>query len=622
MKRSPSFFTLCAALFCTGATALSAATIYVAPGGAGDGSSAASPKPSIAAAYAIANQGDIIQMAAGTYTSMPNVPAKAATATWTQNVTVQPAPGATVTVNGTQCLIYGERITLKGLTLRSRIAARRGSNYFIMENCFSQLDPGQVSSLTVGGDHCIIRNNIFDGGTGDADGLVIASGSPTLRCSDILIEDNIIRNYVYAAGGLHEDGIQMYDTMNVTIRRNYITNVGNSAIIFSGGSGNQNMDNVLIENNFISKGAGASSSITMDIRYAYGTNIKVVNNTIIGTAYPVPNAGNVFRNNILSWLSGKNSGEDHNYIVAWNTGVGVVPSPTSHTGPLPAFVDAANGDYHISPANTVDLKFASTTLMPTTDFDGETRTAPHWVGADQAPASTPGLISYDGFNYAVSGNISASADSPTDVGFTGTTWSSTNDVIAGLTQSGYPSEANALQFTSSVGAARTVLPSAIPASHLTVGTDGVSRLGLAGSSVWIAFLIRADGADADGSKVATLNLVGASTGGGTKLSIGDCGANANWAVSKGSVFANSTAPVTVGTTTLLVVNIDFVNGTGNDVVKLYVNPALGANPPVTPSATLTGQDIGAFEKLEFKASRQTTADEVSIATNWSAVIGN
>ena len=238
------------------------------------------------------------------------------------------------------------------------------------------------------------------------------------------------------------------------------------------------------------------------------------------------------------------------------------------------------------------------------------------------PPASAGLISYDGFNYAISANIGASADSLTDVGFTGNTWSSSNDVVAGLTKSGYPSEANAVQFTSSVGTARTILPAAIPASHLIVGTDGVSRLGLTGSSVWIAFLIRPDGADADGSKVATLNLVGASTGGGTKLSIGDCGTNANWAISKGSTFGNSTSPVTIGATTLLVVNISFVSGTGNDVVKLYVNPALGPNPPATASATLTGLDIGAFEKLEFKGNRQSTADEVSIATNWAAAIGN
>jgi hypothetical protein len=49
------------------------------------------------------------------------------------------------------------------------------------------------------------------------------------------------------------------------------------------------------------------------------------------------------------------------------------------------FVDADNGDYHISPSDTSGVIGGGTDLSAffTTDFDGETRVAPWTIGADQ-----------------------------------------------------------------------------------------------------------------------------------------------------------------------------------------------------------------------------------------------
>ncbi len=598
------------------------ATLYVAVGGAGNGSSAASPLPSVAAAYLIANQGDFIEMAAGTYNAPPQVNARAAADTWTQNVIVKPASSAIVTIDGSQWYIYGKRITLDNLNFKVRCVVRRGADYFRMQNCYSQVNTGQVSSLTLGADHAQLVNSVLDGGSGDADGLVITSGSADYWATDILVEDNIIRNYVYTAGGVHEDGIQMYDCQDVTIRRNQIINVGNSCIILSGGAANKTMNNVRVENNFLNRGASTQSSLTVDLRYTQGTNIVAINNTIIGSVGATANTGNVLRNNIISWLSSKNTGEQYNYIYQWNAGIGVVPDATSHTGPLPAFVDQTSGDLHISPANTVNLSFGSSLAAPADDVDGQSRNMPIDVGADDSTPVGAGLIAYEGFNYVATTNISGAANSTTDIGWTGTGWNSSNDVVTpGLSFSTLPYEANALQFTSNVGAQRSIDPAAMPAGYWVDGSDGVRRLGVPGTTLWISVLLRPDGADANGTLTSAMSLLGSATGGSAKVSLGDLGTDSSWGARIGAgTIATGSSTIITGTTAFLVAKLSFVSGSGNDQLTLYVNPALGGVPP-TPTATAGGLDIGAFDRVEFKGARLSTGDEVRIGTTWLAVIG-
>ncbi len=237
-------------------------------------------------------------------------------------------------------------------------------------------------------------------------------------------------------------------------------------------------------------------------------------------------------------------------------------------------------------------------------------------------ADVSGIIAYEGFSYAASSAINGSADSETDIGWTGVTWGSTSDVVSpGLTYPGYPSEGNAVQFTSGVAAARTPDASLYPEGYGVTGSDGVIRLGASGSTLWIAFLLRPDLTDVDLTKYTGLHLVGATTGGSYKLSIGENGTNQNWSVAKGSTIAASESPVDVGTTTLLVTRIKFVPGSLNDEVDLFVNPPLGASEPTTPSAALRGVDIGSFHRVEFKATRKSTGDEVALGVDWASVTG-
>ena len=239
---------------------------------------------------------------------------------------------------------------------------------------------------------------------------------------------------------------------------------------------------------------------------------------------------------------------------------------------------------------------------------------------------------YEPFNYAVTNNISTAPDSLSDVGLTGTNWTggssgNTKVISPGLSYTGISSMGNALQFTSSVQATRSIDMSAAPVGYTQVDTDSVTRLGKPGTTLWIRFLMRTDVADASGTNTACLNLCGASSGGNTKLAIGITGTQGNaayanyWNVFKsGTIAATSNVPVVTGSTVMLVARVYYGVGTNKDEVDLYVTPPMAATPPTTPSASLRTLTIGTIDRVQFQGRRQSTGDELSIGTDWLSAV--
>lgn len=95
----------------------------------------------------------------------------------------------------------------------------------------------------------------------------------------------------------------------------------------------------------------------------------------------------------------------------------------------------------------------------------------------------------------------------------------------------------------------------------------------------------------------------------------------------GTVTYTSGTPFSFGTTYLVVVKYEFVTGTGNDIVSLYVNPDLTANDPGLPAIgplTDTGSDITAnvFALQGRNNAGSFTLDGIRITTNWAAVKGD
>ncbi|SHK41964.1 GEVED domain-containing protein [Epilithonimonas mollis] len=82
---------------------------------------------------------------------------------------------------------------------------------------------------------------------------------------------------------------------------------------------------------------------------------------------------------------------------------------------------------------------------------------------------------------------------------------------------------------------------------------------------------------------------------------------------------------TVANTLLVVVSYQLVSGSGNDVVKLWVNPAPGSVEPVaTLSATNTGTDLANLNRIFVRQDAANTTpfiemDEMRIGTSWASV---
>ena len=425
---------------------------------------------------------------------------------------------------------------------------------------------GTISNITV-------RGNVFISSTDPNQSL--PAPPQGIGCFDGMYENWVIENNVISSQTYH--GIALLGAINCRIA-----------------------NNTVVEN-------AASGFTTVKPWVAVFEHKKNANNT----SWPVLSSGNLIRNNISSSPASLPSGAgtlDHNLTTtAYST----------------YFTNHAAFDFSLL-ATSPAVGAGDATSAPSIDVLQNTRSLPYDVGAyEYQPPVNNACLSYEGFNYAPTTNISAAADSTTDTGWTGTTWTGTSDVItAGLNYAGLATEANALQFADNVASRRTIAPAVISDDYAMVGADDIRRLGKAGTTVWLSFLLRADEADADGTKTGGLNLLGASSGGTVKLSLGDVGTSSFWGIKTGTVttVASSSSAITTGQPVLLVAKISFVSGTSNDLVSLYVNPSLGSVPP-TPSINLTGTDIGAFESVELKGNRKGTGDEIRIGTSWNAVIG-
>jgi len=220
----------------------------------------------------------------------------------------------------------------------------------------------------------------------------------------------------------------------------------------------------------------------------------------------------------------------------------------------------------------------------------------------------------------VTTNVSTAPDSPSDSGWTDSTWTGGNDIVApGLAFSGYASTGNALQFAANVGSIRNIDMASVSSSLTQLDSDGITRLGKPGTTIWVRCLMRVDAADATGTLTSGLNLNGAASGGVVKLRIGDVGTQTTWGLLRGAVTGSTITPIAVGETAVLVARISFVAGANNDEVDLFINPPTGPVPPATPSATLRNLDVGTFDRVEIKGNRTSTIDEVSLGDSWGAL---
>jgi len=111
---------------------------------------------------------------------------------------------------------------------------------------------------------------------------------------------------------------------------------------------------------------------------------------------------------------------------------------------------------------------------------------------------------------------------------------------------------------------------------------------------------------------------------------GGSGSNFNFGLSKGSITATSTtgSPYTKGTTYLLVLKYEIVEGASNDIVSLFVFDSMPTEEPGTPTIgplTDAGQsDInpGSVALRQYNASQGVVIDGIRIAKTWAEAVKN
>ena len=164
---------------------------------------------------------------------------------------------------------------------------------------------------------------------------------------------------------------------------------------------------------------------------------------------------------------------------------------------------------------------------PVNDLDYITRGNPPTIGAYETTYGNSS-IAYSGFDYSTTGKARTMTDGAADYGWVQTTWSGGTIVSPGLTYSSLPVLGLALSNGANIASDRTINPSNMPAGYTVVGTDGVTRLGAAGTTVWVSCILEPTSAT---SGTCALYLDGIGTGGTEKLAIGAIGSTlTSWGV--------------------------------------------------------------------------------------------
>lgn len=343
-------------------------TRYVAPGGTGSGCTQAAPCGSINAAYQIAAPGDAIELAAGSY-GPQNVSYRSAAGSWTANVVARPASGASVSLSGLD--IGSPHLTVEGI--KTTYAVFNYNSHF---GRFEDMTVAGPTTITEANDIAIVKSRL--GPSPGNDTLKIGpgnSGSPVP--TNILVEDSELGPALLTQADQHLDAIQTHGAANLTIRRNVIREADSQNIKLGQESGPNT--NILVENNLIEQCAPQRSNCRSSwATSGSGTDVRFVNNTIRGGAYPDQAT---YLNNILGYAqctAGKPMSSNLIQTLSWDS----AGCPATNMVGAPTYKP---GGFQLAPSS-LGVDAADPTVAPALDKQGNTRYD------DPSVANRPGIV--------------------------------------------------------------------------------------------------------------------------------------------------------------------------------------------------------------------------------------
>jgi hypothetical protein len=397
-------------------------TRYVAPPPDGDDSSndctnSASPCATVQHAVELANSGETIKVAAGSYTDTHTVAALggpviveltktvALCGGYDSSFTEPPDAGAHPTIldaEGAARVLYisGAAPTIEGFTITGGQASGSGGGVYmsaasptlsgnVITDNVSNRDGG---GIWISGGSAIIEGNVIISNTADWGG-----GLRIIENADVLVAGNlIVDNVAEFAGG----GVDLETHTSATphiVRNTFRHNSANS----QGGGLRALIADARVENNFfVANQATEGAGVFVESEPAHPVSATLVHNTWVGDsaedeAVRVRGcvAASLVNNIIADFGIGitnttpASGTVTADYTLFDNTGIkygnGVVS--TNEVSGAPEFVNVGEGDYHITTrSGAFD---AAVDLGVSTDIDGDRRpsgAAPD-VGADEVP---------------------------------------------------------------------------------------------------------------------------------------------------------------------------------------------------------------------------------------------
>jgi hypothetical protein len=407
------FFALALAV-ALGLAGAEAASVYVSPSG-NDASACtqAAPCRSFDRAYRVAQPGEVVEVAGGTYPAQSIGSDSTKTA---PNVVFQPAPGATVTLNcssdGSNCLaVSGDYVTVRnmqtayqapiaGKAVQGGVAINRGSNYVVFEN----IDAGHIwlagDNLTVlGGDY---------GPTVDEASTIPGNGTTTANPPrNVVIDGAYFHDHLRDVR--HMECLNVWGADGLVIRNSVFNNCAVFSIFVKHFGDNNIMRNITIENNWFANTGGIDQSAQLKVTkptsnpachdvlirfnsFAHGSVISDCDGTNIRWE------SNIFKNFLASGCSSRGAGTTFNYNVieaGAKCGANDYVVPDGNVG----YVNRAALDLHLT-ATSEAIGRGNPNSFPATDIDGETRPAgtepdagaDHLGGGSVSPPAPPGNL--------------------------------------------------------------------------------------------------------------------------------------------------------------------------------------------------------------------------------------
>ena len=178
--------------------------------------------------------------------------------------------------------------------------------------------------------------------------------------------------------------------------------------------------------------------------------------------------------------------------------------------------------------------------------------------------------------------------------------------------------AGSLTYSSLVSSGNKLTTSSAGPNLITRNFDAADTF-TDGSTFYVSFLMRWDGSQAN--SWGGVQLIGS---GPAQLFIGHPGSNiANYSIERAGfdiTAQQSNVAAMTGQTALLIARVQLASG--NDTVRLYVNPDLTAPEPSIGSAPdLTGQDFGTISQLAISSSDAYSVDEIHVGLTYGSAVG-